>query len=60
MVEVSTSILTVEEDKSIKTFYDLETAGTDYFHIDVMDGRFVEKNTEEIMYKYRDQHKTNI
>ena len=26
MAEVSTSILTVEEDKSIKTFYDLEAS----------------------------------
>ena len=52
MVEVSTSILTVEEDQSVETFYNLETAGTDYFHIDIMDGKFVEKNTQELMYKY--------
>ena len=52
MIEISTSILTVEKDNATKTFYDLETAGTDYYHIDVMDGKFVEKNTESIMYEY--------
>lgn len=52
MIEVSTSILTVEKENAIKTFYDLEVAGTDYYHIDIMDGKFVEKNTEEMMYEY--------
>ena len=52
MIEISTSILTVEKENSSKTFYDLEVAGTDYYHIDVMDGKFVEKNTEEMMYEY--------
>ncbi len=52
MVEISTSILTVEKEKATKTFYDLEVAGTDYYHIDIMDGKFVEKNTEELMYEY--------
>lgn len=52
MLEISTSILTVEEENATKTFYDLEVAGTDYYHIDVMDGKFVEKNTESIMYEY--------
>lgn len=52
MLEVSTSILTVEQENATKTFYDLEVAGTDYYHIDVMDGKFVEKNTEEKMYEY--------
>ena len=45
MVEVSTSILTVEKGEESKTFFALEVAKTDYFHIDVMDGEFVEKNT---------------
>ena len=52
MIEISTSILTVEKENATKTFYDLEVAGTDYYHIDVMDGKFVEKNTEEIMHEY--------
>ena len=52
MVEISTSVLGVNKENSIKTFYDLEVAGTDYYHIDVMDGKFVEKDTEELMYEY--------
>jgi len=52
VIEVSTSLLNVEEDNVLKTIYELETALTDYFHIDVMDGRFVEKNTTEKMLKY--------
>lgn len=52
MVEVATSILTVQKDKIIKTIYNLETAKTDYFHIDVMDGMFVESFTSEIMEEY--------
>lgn len=45
MVEISTSILNVDKENAMKTFYDLEVAKTDYYHIDVMDGKFVEKNT---------------
>lgn len=52
MVEISTSILTVEKEGAILKFYNLETAHTDYFHIDVMDGKFVEKNTTQIMLEY--------
>ena len=57
MVEISTSILGVEKEKSIKTFYDLEVAGTNYYHIDVMDGKFVEQNTEEKMYTFTNEIK---
>lgn len=53
-MEVSTSILDVEEENSIKTFYRIETAHTDYYHIDVMDGEFVENNTIEKMKEYSD------
>ena len=52
MVEVSTSILTVKKEEAVQIFYNIETAKTDYFHIDVMDGQFVEKNTTEIMQEY--------
>lgn len=54
MVEISTSILSVKKDNIIKTIYNLETAKTDYFHIDVMDGDFVENNTTEVMLEYCD------
>lgn len=49
MVEVSTSILSIKEGEEATAFLKLETAKTDYFHIDVMDGKFVEKNTYEKM-----------
>lgn len=52
MIELSTSILTVEKENATKTFYDLEVAKTDYYHIDIMDGKFVEKYTEKMMYEY--------
>ena len=52
MVEVSTSILSVKKGEESKTFFALETAKTDYFHIDVMDGEFVEKNTYQSMLEY--------
>lgn len=52
MVEISTSLLSVEKDNVIKTIYNLETAGTNYIHIDVMDGIFVKKNTNSIMNEY--------
>lgn len=52
MVEVSTSILNVKKEDAIATIYNLEVAKTDYFHIDVMDGKFVEKDTTEIMQDY--------
>ena len=52
MVEVSTSVLNADEEKAMQIFYDLEVAKTDYYHIDVMDGKFVEKDTSELMYSY--------
>lgn len=52
MVEVSTSILSVKREDALGTFYNLEVAKTDYFHIDVMDGKFVEQDTTETMHEY--------
>ena len=52
MAEVSTSVLMVDKDKAVRTFYDLEVAKTDFFHIDVMDGKFVKKNNRKQMKEY--------
>lgn len=52
MVEISTSFLSVEKDKVMQVIYNLEVAKTDYYHIDVMDGKFVEAFTNEIMEEY--------
>ena len=52
MVEVSTSILSIDKENAIKTLYNIETAKTDYFHIDVMDGKFVKNNTNDVMLEY--------
>ena len=52
MVEVSTSILNTLEGEESKTFLGLEAGKTDYFHIDVMDGKFVKKNTYQKMLEY--------
>ena len=52
MVEISTSILSVKKGEESKTFFALEAAKTDYFHIDVMDGKFVEKDTYQTMIEY--------
>ena len=51
-MEISTSMLSVKEEQVMQTIYNLEVAHTDYFHIDVMDGRFVENDTSEKMRKY--------
>ena len=56
MVEISTSLLSVKEE-SIKKIYDLEVAHTDYYHIDVMDGKFVEADTTKRMLEYTTQIK---
>ena len=57
MVEVSTSILSADKENSLGVFYNLEVAKTNYFHIDVMDGKFVENNTIELMQEYVGQIK---
>lgn len=45
MVEISTSILSLKQGEESETFLNLEVAKTDYIHIDVMDGKFVQKDT---------------
>lgn len=52
MVEIATSLLSIDKQNIIKDIYDLEVAGTDYFHIDVMDGKFVKNNTTDVMMEY--------
>ena len=52
MVEVSASILSLKDENVIQALYNLETAGIDYFHIDVMDGEFVKNNTVNKMLEY--------
>ena len=52
MVEISTSILSTLKGKEAETFMALEKAKTDYFHIDVMDGKFVDNDTYERMLGY--------
>ena len=52
MVEVSTSILSVKKGIEADTFFKLERAKTDYFHIDVMDGKFVQNDTYQKMLEY--------
>ena len=52
MVEISTSILSMKEGEESKVIMNLEVAKTDYFHIDVMDGKFVTKNTYDKMFEY--------
>lgn len=62
IIQVETSLLNVERENIIQTIYDLEVAGTNYFHIDVMDGKFVENDTADKMREYSEYLKniTNI
>ena len=52
MVEISASILNLEKENANRKIYDLEVSKIDYFHIDVMDGKFVENNNVELMKDY--------
>ena len=52
MVEISTSLLSVKKEESVKTIHNLDEAHTDYFHIDVMDGKFVEADTSIMIKEY--------
>lgn len=52
MIEISASVLNLEEENAIKTMYNLETSKINYFHIDVMDGKFVKEDNLELMKNY--------
>ena len=52
MTKVSASVLNVDKENAVHTFYDLETSKIDFFHIDVMDGKFVENNNIDLMKDY--------
>lgn len=52
MTKISASILNVDKENAVHTFYDLETTKIDFFHIDVMDGKFVENNNVDLMKDY--------
>lgn len=52
MTEIAVSLLDVEEENAVSYFYNIETAKIDYFHIDVMDGKFVENENIKKMKDY--------
>ncbi len=58
MVQVSTSLLNLDKENSLRAFYDLEVAKTDFFHIDVIDGNLTSgKSNKKIMKEYAMQIK---
>lgn len=52
MAEISISTLDIDEENAVSTFYNVETAKIDYFHIDAMDGKFVKNNNLKKMKDY--------
>ena len=52
MIEISVSVLNVKNENATQTFYNIETAGSNYFHIDVMDGKFVKQENLKQMKEY--------
>lgn len=58
MVQVSTSLLNLDKENSLRAFYDLEVAKTDFFHIDVIDGNLTSgKSNKKLMKEYAMQIK---
>lgn len=52
MVKIGASLLNLKDEDYVHSFYNLETAKIDYFHIDVMDGKFVKNDTSKRMKEY--------
>lgn len=52
MVKISVSILNMNNERYYWIMKELALSGIDFFHIDVMDWKFVMNNTEELMLKY--------
>lgn len=52
MVKIGVSLLNLKDEDYVHSFYNLETAKIDYFHIDVMDGKFVKNDTSKRMKEY--------
>ncbi len=52
-MEISVSILSILNNPNFaQEIYNLEASGIDYFHIDVMDGKFVKNDNLEDMYEH--------
>ena len=50
-MDLTISILDLKDDEFVKSIYNLEEAGINSFHVDVMDGKFTEsKNNIDDMY----------
>ena len=54
MVEISTSLLSAKKNNIVDTIKELEKAKTNYFHIDVMDGEFVNREPIDIHLMVKD------
>lgn len=56
-MEISTSVLNVNEEKLNEILFEIEMAKTNYFHIDVMDGEFVASDSVKKMSRYAEMIK---